>query len=140
LKKLLSKKSQSSVEFIILITFMMVVFTLVAVFVQKRIVDVHDEKTRDSVDQLKNIVFNELEIAESMPVNYSREFYLPPYLVGSDYTIDVDKGVELIINFRGEAYVYFFPIDMNLLSNLNVGINIITKLRVGNQIEYGFNI
>ncbi len=119
---------------------MMVVFTLVAVFVQKRIVDVHDEKTRDSVDQLKNIVFNELEIAESMPVNYSREFYLPPYLVGSDYTIDVDKGVELIINFRGEAYVYFFPIDMNLLSNLNVGINIITKLRVGNQIEYGFNI
>lgn len=140
MKKLLSKKSQSSVEFIILITFMMVVFTLVAVFVQKRIVDVHDEKTRDSVDQLKNIVFNELEIAESMPVNYSREFYLPPYLVGSDYTIDVDKGVELIINFRGEAYVYFFPIDMNLLSNLNVGINIITKLRVGNQIEYGFNI
>ncbi len=140
LKKLLSKKSQSSVEFIILITFMLVIFTIVSVFVQKRIVDAQDAKTRNTVDQLKNVIFAEVEIAESMPINYSRDFYLPLYLDGSDYTIDIDQGIELMINYRNTEYIYFFPIDFVDSSSLHTGWNNISKVKPAPvQIFYHFN-
>ena len=141
MKKLLSKKSQSSIEFIILITFMLVVFTVVSVSVQKRIVDTQDVKTRNTVDQLKNVIFTEIEIAESMPVNYSKDFYLPLYLDGSEYLIGIDDGVELNVSYRGKEYVYFFPIDFKTASHLSLGWNNITKVKIGpGQIEYSFNV
>ena len=54
------KKAQSSIEFVILITFMLAFFTIFILFIQSRIVDANVARNREYVSQLKIVVFNVL--------------------------------------------------------------------------------
>ena len=131
-------KSQSSMEFVILITFLLLFFIITVVFIQARISEANEVKDRNHVNQLKNVIFNEIKIAKAMPYNYTKEFYLPIYIEGSDYTINVTDGIELVINYKDKEYVYFFSQDFNDTSTLNRGNNNISKIKNIN-IDYKFN-
>jgi len=138
-KQFNSRRAQSSIEFVILVTFVLIIFTFVSFFIQSRTLEASEVKNRNYANQLKNIVFNEIDIADLMPVNYSREFSLPVYLDGSDYDIKLYNGIELIIGYRQQEYVYFFERDFTLDSSLHQGINLIQKTRIANVITYNFS-
>jgi hypothetical protein len=87
------------------------------------------------VTNIKNLVFNEITIAEAMPPNYTKNFTLPSYLDGSNYTININEGIEFVINFRNKEYTYFFIQDFNETSNIQKGLNQIQKLKK-NNIDY----
>jgi len=132
-------KAQSSVEFVVLITFLLLLFTIIAIFVQARISEANQVKDKNYVDQLKNVIFNEVKIAEAMPYNYTKAFTLPQYIEGSFYNINIADGIELVINYKSKEYVYFLNNDFNTYSYTQPGINIISKKKYDNDIVYGFN-
>jgi len=133
-------KAQSSVEFVILITFILIVFTVITILVQSRISEANQIKNNNYAKQIKNIIFNEVKIAEAMPVDYTKEFILPLYIEGNSYTIDIIDGTELIINYKDKEYVYFLSNNFNSYSYIQPGINIISKKRYAdNNIVYGLN-
>ena len=132
-------KAQSSVEFVILITFILIMFTVITILIQSRISEANQVKNNNYAKQIKNIVFNEVKIAESMPIDYTKEFILPLYIEGKSYTIDIIDGTELIINYKDKEYVYFLLNDFNNYSYIEPGMNIITKKKYDNNIVYGFN-
>ncbi len=138
-KQFKSIRAQSSVEFVILVTFVLIMFTFLALFIQTRTLEASKVRDRNYVTQLKNMVFNEINIADLMPVNYSRKFSLPVYLDGSDYIIFLDRGIELVINYRQEEYVYFFERNFTLDSSLHKGNNLIQKVKIGSEIRYNFS-
>ena len=132
-------KAQSSVEFVILITFILIVFTVITIFVQARISEANQVKEKTYINQLKNIIFNEIKIAKNMPVNYTKEFMLPLYIEGTSYNIDIIDGIEVIITYKDREYIYFLTQDFNEYSDLGPGINLITKKKYNSNIVYGFN-
>lgn len=129
------KKAQSSIEFAVLITFMMLFLAVFLVFIQSKTAEAQEAKNREYVTNIKNLVFNEITIAEAMPPNYTKNFTLPSYLDGSNYTININEGIEFVINFRNKEYTYFFIQDFNETSNIQKGLNQIQKLKK-NNIDY----
>ena len=126
-------------EFVVLITFLLLLFTIIAIFVQARISEANQVKDKNYVDQLKNVIFNEVKIAKAMPYNYTKDFTLPQYIEGSFYNINIAEGIELVINYKSKEYVYFFKQDFKDTSTLNLGINQISKIKNASNIEYKFN-
>jgi hypothetical protein len=118
---------------------MLIIFTVLAIFIQSRTIQANETRNRDYVTQLKNVIFNEIDIAESMPTNYSKEFYLPIYIDGDDYTLQVLDGIELVIYYRNEKYVYFFYQDFDTSSDLHSGYNKVEKTKVASNINYLFS-
>lgn len=138
--KKLYKKAQSSIEFMVLVTFMMIIFTIFAMFIYSQISQTNTLRNREYVNQIKSIVFSELEIAESMTANYTKEFILPSYVDGNEYTINLTDGAELLINFRKQEYIYFLSKDVFNNSFLKTGTNTLYKLNnISNRITYSFN-
>lgn len=133
-------KAQSSIEFVILITFMLIVFATIAYFIQTRTAEAQETANMNYAEQMRDLILNEISIAETMPFNYTKEFYLPLYIDGNNYTIAIDDGAELVINFRSKEYVYFLNKDFNWASTIQPGTNSIVKKQVSENIVYGFNV
>jgi hypothetical protein len=133
-------KAQSSVEFVILVTFMLMVFVTITIVIQSRTSEAQDIENMNYAEQLKDIVFNEITIAESMPYNYTKNFYLPRFIDGNNYTLEINEGAELVINFRSKEYVYLLNKNFNWGSAILIGDNFITKRKVLDSIVYGFNV
>lgn len=124
----------------VLVTFMMIIFTIFAMFIYSQISQTNTLRNREYVNQIKSIVFSELEIAESMTANYTKEFILPSYVDGNEYTINLTDGAELLINFRKQEYIYFLSKDVFNNSFLKTGTNTLYKLNnISNRITYSFN-
>ncbi len=138
LLKKFNKRAQSSIEFVILISFMILIFTGFSLIIQSRIVDVSKVRNRIYADQVKDIVFNELSIAETMPVNYSHYFFMPTYINDNPYSITIFDGKELVINYNDQEFVYFLRFDIDNESTIKKGKNIIKKTKEIN-INYKIN-
>ena len=132
-------KAQTSVEFVILVTFMLLVFTVVAYLIQTRTVEAQNTKNMEYAKQMHNLILNEVTIAETMPYNYTKNFNLPFYIDGDNYNVTINDGAELVINFRSREYVYFFNKNFDISSTIKLGNNILTKKEIAGKIIYQFN-
>ncbi len=136
--KKLSKKAQSSIEFVVLFTFLLIFFTVFTIFIQSRIAEAKQTRDKNTIEELSEVIFNEITIAELMPTNFSRNFSLPPTLDGKSYEINIFEGIELVIDYRNREYVFFFPRNFSTDSNLTRGKNTISKFLNNSEIVYGF--
>ncbi len=120
------RKSQTSFEFMVLSAFMLVVFIVFIIVIQQQTLSARMIRNEDLASQLASIINNEVVLANSVEPGYSRSFFLPPTLDGSNYSVVVENKQDLIINFRNQQYLFFLDYNTSLTS-FNPGLNVITN-------------
>ena len=127
----MSKKSQNSMEFVVLTSFMMLVFVVFFVIIQQRMTSATEEKNDAIAEQLLSIAVNEIKLAESVSDNYYREFTLPNNLNGLQYTISIIPGAgqstEILITYGTKEKIYFLEQYISKNSSIGSGLNNISK-------------
>ena len=84
-----TKRSQSSLEFIILIGAMLFFFLLFAFAIQLNIADKTKEKRALILKDTASIVQDEINLAYASSDGYSRQFSLPLTIISKNYTIQI---------------------------------------------------
>ena len=126
------RKGQTSMEFVILTSFMIVAFLIFYIVIEGKLVEANRGATDDAAKQVETIVVNELKLAESVSDGYYRVFTIPQNINGIEYNISVLSGVgntpEIVIKYNGNERVYFVQqAYVNSQSTIGKGVNNITK-------------
>lgn len=121
------KKAQTSIEFIVLIGFTLVIVTTMTITFNQIAEEQKEERLEEISNNIYNILRNEVETAQNTQGNYSREFYLPLSLGDYDYEIDIHDEQDVEIRIRNESYVYFLiePLEE---AHINKGDNKIERI------------
>ncbi len=114
-------------EFVILMTFMLMIFTMTFAVVQYKTIDIRDEITIKQSAEVSNIVQNEIEMAQSVLGGYKKEFWIPDYINGEEYTIELIDQAELIISFKDKKHIAFLVTEVQGSISPEKGYHIITK-------------
>jgi len=128
------KTSQSSLELITVIVFMLLLFTILSFLMGHKLGDTQAHENRLLLKEVADVVTSEIDLAMSVEEGYHRTFSLPSRLNGIDYnmTILYDPAVdhkELILYFvnYSEDYEYIEFLPKNLDGNIIKGENNIFK-------------
>ncbi|MBC8501125.1 MAG: hypothetical protein ISS25_04040 [Nanoarchaeota archaeon] len=122
-------------EFVILMTFMMLIFTVTFVVIQQKTIDIKNTQTDRQVNALGNVIKNEVDMANSVHEGYKKNFWLPDYINGVEYSIQLLDNVEVVIKYKDKDY-YVFLIT-NLTGQIDKGYNTIKKNSSGIFVEPG---
>jgi hypothetical protein len=125
------KKSQTAVEFVILTGVMIMVFLIVYILVQQKIITATENRNDAAAQQIIDLLINEIKVAQSVSDGYTRYFNMPTYLNNLEYTISIIPGLpgttEIVIKYYDKEKVYFLEESVNKTSTVSVGLNKITK-------------
>ena len=128
---MLSKKSQTSTEFVIITGFMIFVLLIFLIIVQNKLIATTNEKNDLIAGNIMDFVINEIKLAESVSDSYYREFILPSNINGLDYNITIMSGVggssEIVVKYSTLEKVFFLDQYVSNDSTLASGVNNITK-------------
>lgn len=119
-------KSQSSVEFVILASFMIVVILGFFAVTSSRVLDAREEGNRKIAQDIAEIAYSEIELAKSVSDGYTRVFTMPRKIGDVSYNLTIIDNRELIVNYLGYEYIKFLP--ANVSGNLSTGLNEIKKI------------
>jgi len=125
------KKSQSSIEFMILLTFLLFVFTLLFAFIYKNMSERIIENNNKKLIEIANVIREEIELAHQSSDGYYRVFEIPPKINSLDYIVNITEN-NLYIRTENEKYAASFTIkevknsnstnivnDKNIIENIN---------------------
>jgi len=121
-----NKKSQFALEFVVIIAFMLLIFVGFFAVVSTRILDAKEEENKQIAEELANLVFEEIKLANSAVDGYKRLFTIPKKIDGIPYDISIVDNRELVVNYSGTEHVVFLP--GNLIGDVEVGTNEISKV------------
>lgn len=134
------RKGQTSFEFVVLVSFVMLIFTVTYVVVQSRTLSLIDDQTHSQAKALSNIVSSEIELAYKVHQGYKKSFWIPQYINGEEYTIELIDSAEIEIIYKGQTHLKFLGINQtNITGNISKGYNTITKNTSRIHIEPGMN-
>jgi len=91
-----SKQAQSSIEFAILVGFMIVMFTIFFVIIQQNYSSKLSQRQDRLVKEIGESVKSEIDLAFHSIDGYRREFSLPKSVYGTDYDIRVSEGAVFV--------------------------------------------
>jgi hypothetical protein len=120
------KQSQFALEFTVLIAFMLLLFLGFFAVTSSRVLDAKDEENRQIAEDLANLVFEEIKLANSVEDGYSRVFNIPRKVKGASYNVSIIENRELVANYRGNEHLIFLP--DNVVGNVSVGVNEIRRI------------
>ena len=122
------RKGQSSLEFLILIGFALILVAGLLVIFQDQVSSMSSAREDVVVDQMFNLVLSEFDFAMvSRPV-YNRTFFLPRSLGGFDYNVSIIDDVEVVLEYRGVEYVRFLEEGQySIDGDFEKGRNILVK-------------
>jgi hypothetical protein len=125
-------KAQTSTEFVILTTFMLLVFLVFLVLIQSKMSESIKEKNDLLAQNVMDKVITEIRLAESVTDDYKRTFILPTFFEnGIPYTISIygysSGGGELVIRYENIEKVYFLDTQIDNASTIGLGSNRISK-------------
>ncbi|MBN1645449.1 hypothetical protein JW868_00240 [Candidatus Woesearchaeota archaeon] len=123
----MSKYAQSSLEFIILVGFMTLLFMVFFSVVQESMGKAREERVERKMAELTDLVHQEIRNADRVHSGYIRVFYLPDTIEGNHYDISVNYNKELVLDSQGKQHVVF--LDSPVYGNLTKGRNIIATDR-----------
>ena len=101
--------AQFSIEFIVLIAFMFLVFLGFISAVTSRIIEAKENERQQIAEDIAALARNEIDIAKSMVDGYARNFNLPTKIKGNSYTIEIIDNRELVVKYLDKEYVEFIP-------------------------------
>ena len=132
------KKSQISLEFMLLIGFLLLVFVTFLAIIQYRMVEAIKEKELELLQEVANFARNEINLAATVEDGYYRLFTLPNSVSGKQYTIELTQYNEFLgldLSFKNDNRKIFVNVpSVELLVDvktdpikINPGTNIIMK-------------
>lgn len=125
-KRIISKKAQSAIEFTALVAFLLIFMVVVLFVLRNYFHDLNIARDEQKAREYFNIIDQEATLAESSPAIYTRDFYLPRTIDGFDVTLSCKNGWDVVMNYKGKEYVYFFT-NMSC-TNIDLGDNTISKV------------
>ncbi|RLE38788.1 hypothetical protein DRJ17_02875 [Candidatus Woesearchaeota archaeon] len=129
----LLKKSQSSLEFLMLIGVMMLIFVAIIGIFTIRFVEFSQERDRLALRDLGEYIKQELDVAAGAEDGYVRTFMLPANLNGKKYSVKLDiindEVAELVLQYDDEIYDEVKIISGLINGDLKLGENIIKKVK-----------
>ena len=128
------KKSQASVEFVLIISFVLFIFTMAFAGVVSQIEEAQFGEQVRIIKEIGDTVENEIKKAYSVRDGYLRVFELPEMSEGINYSIHVSpydppfsNNSEIVITSsqgKGYSYVKFF---YDISVNVSHGCNLVNK-------------
>lgn len=111
-------RGQTTIEFIVLIGFMLFVFTAFFLVVQQRSSVLNQELYLRDLKSTSQLLDDEITLAQEVRYGYVREFTLPSTIGGEPYTIRLSNSSEFSIKrtSSSEEYVVFLTAPV-LLGN-----------------------
>jgi len=124
------KKGQSSLEFVMLVGFVLLSTGMFLVVIQNNLISAQDAQNQEMVDQVIHVLESEILYAEQSGVGYTRNMFLPTNLGGLDYNISsYAEGREIVVTFKEKKYVYFRTENSSrILGNLRVGSSNMSRI------------
>jgi len=113
-------------EFVILISFMMMAFVAVFTVVQTKTLDMRNEQTQRQIIGLANVIKSEVEMSYTVLDGYQRTFFLQDFVNGEPYDIQLVDNSEIEITYRDKKYYAF--LIANISGNFTKGDNVISKV------------
>ena len=132
----LRRKAQSSIEFVMLISFTLLVASVLFYVMQNNLMEAEKDRNEARVGQLMNIINNEIALAQVAVPDYSRTFYLPNELYGFEYEIEArnhvsGSGTDVVIRYKGQEYIFLLTTRIENPNLLKRGENMITRTSTG---------
>ncbi len=131
MKKLLdrSKKSQFTIEFAILISFMFIVFVGFFAIVSYKLNEARETEKQQKIGNIAVLVGNEIKLANSVNDGYVKTFKLPAKIDGNDYRISILENRELVVEYPllNPEYEYVLFLPANIRGNISTGLNELRK-------------
>ena len=136
---MINKKTQISMEFMLLVTFMLFFFIVFFGVVQYRMAEATTEKELQLLKEVGDYVKNEISLAATVEDGYTRTFETPIDVVGRAYYMDLYKAqtenkaqyyLELSYVQDGSPIFINLPymnMDINTKITINNGKNTISK-------------
>ncbi len=110
------KKSQSAMEFISLASFMLLLVVGFFSVASSKILQAKEDANIKIAEDAADIIYREVNIAESSNEGYKRTFMAPQTINGADYSMRIIDDRELEVNYLGYEYVKFLPSNVKCSS------------------------
>lgn len=124
-------KAQTSTEFVILTTFMLLVFLVFLLLIQTKMSQSMVEKNDLLAQNIIDMIVNEIRLAESVTDDYERTFDLPAFLPnGIPYKLNITGyavGGEIVVIYENNEKIYFLDSQISNTSTIGIGQNVISK-------------
>lgn len=125
--KLKYSKSQTAIEFVILIAFVLFFFVTFSLVIQGNMSDKLREKKNLAIKEIALTVQDEINLALESTDGYSRQFKIPENLNGQEYEISINEGMVYIITVD-KKYAMALPVGNVIVVNpIQKGLNTIKK-------------
>jgi len=137
---LVQKKAQTSFEFLVLLSFMLLIFGGFFVVAEDLLVKNNQRNIEQSLIATANVVRDEILVANQVPAGYSRNFNLPPMVAEQEYEISIFEN-ELVVSTQDDIvfeYIFFLPFSVGDVDGDLERINL-TKGPAGNTIRHVTN-
>ncbi len=118
-----NRTAQSAVEFIILIGFFLLAFTVIMVVIATKTGDIYREEVSLRSEDLVMSISREVMLATYVQDGYKRTFVLPDRIKNMEYTL-ILQGNEVVIQVVDDTYGRMLP---NVTGTLIIGENVIEK-------------
>ncbi|OYT38085.1 hypothetical protein B6U82_00635 [Candidatus Pacearchaeota archaeon ex4484_31] len=119
------KKAQGAVELAIVISALLLAFTLLLAFIQAGERKTTLKNEYEALSDIGYIIKQELSVASNALDGYVREFKLPEKAYGKSYSIDVEKNNTLILKTKDVTFLMVVP---SFVGNFTKGMNKIEKI------------
>lgn len=123
----MSPKSQSSMEFLVLASFMFLFFVGFAAVIGTKMVDFQEILNTRQVQDIMDVIKTEIQLAATSMDGYQRSFYLPDTLDGKNYTLGLRDENTLIILYNEKRYESFVPGTIDSDTTIYKGKNMVIK-------------
>jgi hypothetical protein len=125
LKKSKCKRSQSAIEFLMLIGFLLFSFTIFFLVIQGNMSDKLRKRQDIAVKNIVLIVQDEINLAFQSSDGYFREFKIPENINGDKYEINITDGMVYLRTYDGK-YALALSVK-NVTGDIQKDTNIIKK-------------
>ena len=119
-------RAQATIEFIVLIGFMFLIFALFAALLHTRTSQVSSLNDQLKMQEIADIITTETDLAETVGDGYSRTFELPYTLRGFDYNASIQDLQDLVLHYKEQEYIYF--LNQQVFGQVAKGKNFITNV------------
>ena len=118
-------KSQSSMEFIVLATFMLLVIVGFFGVTSSKVLEAREDINRKIAEDIADFAYREIEIATAVNDGYKKSFSMPQNVNGVNYSINIVDNIELTVTYLDYEHVRFLP--SNVTGNITKGLNTISR-------------
>lgn len=88
-------RGQTAIESAMLISMMMAVMVIFALFMTERVATIREEKDKALLEEMTDVIRNEIFLASTAQSGYHREFQVPEKLYGKDYQITLTSSADI---------------------------------------------